>query len=100
MANISPLFLMCDYRDLGYFSESESDICEKQPIIAIFDKFPGGIGLSAKLFEKLDEVIKHCSLALNACLCNQGCPSCVGPSGENDTGGKESAKQILTLLIK
>ena len=100
MANISPLFLMCDYRDLGYFSESESDICEKQPIIAIFDKFPGGIGLSAKLFEKLDEVIKHCSLALNACLCSQGCPSCVGPSGENSTGGKESAKQILTLLIK
>ena len=99
LANISPLFLMCDYRDIGYFSEPESDLCEKQPVIAIYDQFPGGIGLSAKLFEKLDEVLRQCFQALNDCPCSQGCPSCVGPSGENSNGGKESAKQILISLI-
>ncbi len=53
MANISPLFLMCDHRDIGYFCEPESELCQKQPVIAIYDQFPGGIGLSAKLFEML-----------------------------------------------
>ena len=100
LANISPLFLMCDYRDLGYFIEPESDLCEKQPVIAIYDQFPGGIGLSAKLFEKLDDVLRQCLQSLDDCSCSQGCPSCVGPSGENGIGGKESAKQILTSLIR
>jgi ATP-dependent helicase YprA (DUF1998 family) len=48
---------MCDYRDIGYFSEPESDLCEKQPVIAIYDQFPGGIGLSAALFLKLDVIL-------------------------------------------
>ena len=99
LSNIAPLFLMCDYRDIGYFSEPESDLCEKQPVIAIYDQFPGGIGLSAALFLKLDVILHHCLQALNDCPCSQGCPSCVGPAGENGIGGKESAKQILEYLV-
>ena len=98
LSNIAPLFLMCDYRDIGYFSEPESDLCEKQPVIAIYDQFPGGIGLSAALFDKLDVILRHCLQALKDCPCSQGCPSCVGPAGENGIGGKESAKQILEYL--
>ncbi len=98
LANISPLHLMCDYRDIGYFSDPDSDLFEKQPVIAVYDQFPGGIGLSAKLFEKLEEILLQCLQALNDCPCSQGCPSCVGPSGENGKGGKESANQILVLL--
>jgi DEAD/DEAH box helicase domain-containing protein len=99
LASISPLFLMCDYRDIGYFSEAQSDLCEKQPAIAIYDQFPGGIGLSAKLFDRLDEILIHCFNALNECPCSQGCPSCIGPSGENGKSGKDSAKTILASLI-
>lgn len=99
LSNIAPLFLMCDYRDISYFSEPESDLCEKQPVIAIYDQFPGGIGLSAALFEKLNIVLRHSFQVLNNCPCSQGCPSCVGPAGENGIGGKESAKQILKYLV-
>jgi DEAD/DEAH box helicase domain-containing protein len=100
LTSISPLFLMCDYRDIGYFSEPESDLCEKQPVIAIYDQFPGGIGLSANLFDKLDIILQQCLQVLNDCPCSQGCPSCVGPAGENGIGGKETAKQILENLTK
>jgi len=99
MSNIAPLFLMCDYRDIGYFCEPESGLCEKQPVIAIYDQFPGGIGLSAGLFEKIDVILRHSLQALNDCSCSQGCPSCVGPAGENGIGGKESAKQIIQYLV-
>ena len=99
LSNIAPLYLMCDYRDIGYFSEPESDLCEKQPVIAIYDQFPGGVGLSAALFEKLDVILRHCLRALMDCPCSQGCPSCVGPAGENGIGGKESAKLILECLV-
>ncbi len=99
ISNIAPLFLMCDYRDIGYFSEPESDLCKKLPIIAIYDQFPGGIGLSAALYEKIDVMLQHCRQALADCPCTQGCPSCVGPAGENGIWGKESAKQILENLV-
>jgi len=99
LSNIAPLFLMCDYRDIGYFSEPESDLCEKQSVIAVYDQFPGGIGLSSALFEKLEVILPQCLQAVIDCPCSQGCPSCVGPAGENGIGGKESAKQILEYLL-
>ena len=99
MSNIAPLFLMCDFRDIGYFCEPESELCKKQPVIAIYDQFPGGIGLSAALFEKIDLILQHSLQALNDCPCSQGCPSCVGPAGENGIGGKESARQIIEYLV-
>ena len=91
---------MCDYRDIGNFCDPESEICEKQPVIAIYDQFPGGIGLSAKLFEKIDLILKQCLQTIINCPCTQGCPSCVGPAGENGIGGKESAKQIFGIDTK
>ena len=99
-SNIAPLFLMCDSHDIGYFSDPEYDFCEKQPVIAIYDQFPGGIGLSAKLFDKLNIILSQYLQALNDCSCSQGCPSCVGPAGENGIGGKESARQILESIVK
>jgi DEAD/DEAH box helicase domain-containing protein len=32
------------------------------------------------------------------CECQDGCPSCVGPGGENGTGGKAETVEILKQL--
>lgn len=100
VANLAPLTLLCDHRDIGSFSEAESEMTEGRPVFAIYDQFPGGIGLSAKLYENIEDVLKQSLEVIDQCGCEDGCPSCVGPAGENGFGGKESAKEILNLMLK
>ena len=99
LGNLAPLHLLCDSRDIGYFSEPESDLCEKKPVIVVYDQFPGGIGLSAKLYELMNDILFHSLEIVNLCVCEQGCPSCVGPAGENGVGGKIPAREILKLML-
>jgi DEAD/DEAH box helicase domain-containing protein len=99
VANLAPLTLLCDHRDIGSFSEAESEMTEGRPVIAIYDQFPGGIGLSAKLYENIEDVLKQSLEMIDQCGCEDGCPSCVGPAGENGLGGKEFAKEILKLML-
>jgi DEAD/DEAH box helicase domain-containing protein len=35
---------------------------------------------------------------VSECECKDGCPSCVGPGGENGYGGKQETLEILKLL--
>jgi DEAD/DEAH box helicase domain-containing protein len=99
MANLTPLTLLCDHRDIGSFSEAESEITGGRPVIALYDQFPGGIGLSAKLYEVIEDVLKQSLEVIDQCGCEDGCPSCVGPAGENGLGGKEFAREILKTIL-
>jgi DEAD/DEAH box helicase domain-containing protein len=99
-AQISPLHLMCDQHDLGYFADPVSKYNQKQPMVVVYDQFPGGIGLSAELYNVSETVIKDCREVILACECRDGCPACVGPSGENGLGGKEAALQITNHLLR
>ena len=99
IANLVPLRLLCDSRDIGYFCETESEISDRKPVIAIYDQFPGGIGLSAKLYEIIDIVLSQCLEVIEQCGCDEGCPSCVGPAGENGLGGKFYAREILKAIL-
>ena len=98
-AQIAPLHLMCDHNDIGYFADPQSKYNQKQPMVVVYDQFPGGIGLSAELYNVSDEVIQNCGEVIRACGCRDGCPACVGPSGENGLGGKEAALQITRHLL-
>ncbi|MDK2980104.1 MAG: box helicase protein [Chloroflexota bacterium] len=98
-ANIAPLHLMCDQSDIGYFADPQSKYNQKQPMVVVYDQFPGGIGLSAELYNIADQVIADCRDVIRHCGCRDGCPSCVGPSGENGVGGKEAALHITQNLL-
>jgi len=37
---------------------------------------------------------------VSECACEDGCPSCVGPGGENGIGGKQETLEILKQLCK
>lgn len=99
VANLAPLRLLCDHRDIGAFSESESDIAGGHSVIVIYDQFPGGIGLSVKLYEYIEDVLYESMEMIEQCECEDGCPSCVGPAGENGLGGKGFAKEILKSML-
>ena len=99
LSNLAPLFLMCDAGDLGNYSEPAWAAVNGQPSIVLYDLVPAGIGFSEKLFELHDELIRRAYELVSECACEDGCPSCVGPGGENGYGGKAETLAILKELL-
>lgn len=100
LGNLAPLFLMCDAGDLGVFAEPAWAAVNGQPSVVLYDLVPAGIGFSEKLFELHDELIRRAHELVSECACEDGCPSCVGPGGENGYGGKQETLAILEQLLK
>jgi DEAD/DEAH box helicase domain-containing protein len=95
---LAPLFLMCDVGDLGAHSDPQSPFSDMHPTIVIYDLLPAGIGLSEALYKGHTELIQQAYHLVINCPCKDGCPSCVGPTAENGSGGKKEALAILALL--
>jgi DEAD/DEAH box helicase domain-containing protein len=100
LGNLAPLFLMCDGGDLGTHIEPVENQSFGQPTVVLYDQVPAGIGFSEKLFEMHNELIARAYELVSECACTDGCPSCVGPGGENGYGGKQEALEILKELRK
>jgi DEAD/DEAH box helicase domain-containing protein len=98
LGNLAPLFLMCDPSDIGIHSDPQSPISDGLPVIVIYDEIPAGIGFSERLFELHAELVLRASELVEACACTDGCPSCVGPGGENGYGGKREALALLKAV--
>jgi DEAD/DEAH box helicase domain-containing protein len=99
LGNLAPLFLMCDPRDLGIYTDPAWSAASGLPSVVLHDLVPAGIGFSQKLFEIHDELIRRALELVNECECEDGCPSCVGPGGENGVGGKQETLAILKELM-
>jgi DEAD/DEAH box helicase domain-containing protein len=97
--NIAPIFLMCDARDLGVHSDPQSPLTEGKPTVVLYERIPAGIGFSQRLYEIHGQLISNAHDLVKSCVCNDGCPSCVGPAGENGLGGKQETLSLLSLLI-
>ena len=97
LGQLAPLFLMCDPGDLGLHTDTSLSMLG-QPGLVIYDDVPGGIGFSQKLFELHDELMQRALELVQECECKDGCPSCVGPGGENGMGGKQETLEILKQL--
>ena len=97
---LAPFFLMCDTNDLGVHSDPQSPISGGKPTVVIYEQIPAGIGFSQRLFELHDELIRRAAELVAACPCSDGCPSCVGPAGENGLGCKRETLAILEALAQ
>lgn len=98
--HLATLFLMCDVDDIGVQTESASALADGQPAVVLYDRAPGGIGLSKALYDMDVTVLIAAQNLVESCPCQDGCPSCVGPGGENGAGAKELTQAILRELIK
>jgi DEAD/DEAH box helicase domain-containing protein len=99
LGQLAPLFLMCDSGDLGVFFDPGWSATNSLPAIVLYDQVPAGIGFSQKLFEIHDELLRRALELVVECECEDGCPSCVGPAGENGVGGKLETVAILRSLV-
>ncbi|MFZ5909708.1 MAG: DEAD/DEAH box helicase [Chloroflexota bacterium] len=97
LRQLAPLYLMCDPGDLGLHVDPAGSVFGL-PAVVLYDEAPGGIGFSQKLFELHDQLVGSALDLVSACPCADGCPSCVGPGGENGSGGKQETLAILKEL--
>ncbi len=98
LGQLAPLFLMCDPGDLGMHTDPSASVVGL-PSVILYEEIPAGIGFSRKLFELHNQLLKSAFELVKDCPCADGCPSCVGPGGENGMGGKQETLAILTRLI-
>jgi DEAD/DEAH box helicase domain-containing protein len=98
LGHLAPLFLMCDPHDIGTHSDPQSTLAEGAPVVAFYDNVPDGIGLSQRLYEVHDELMRRAYDLVQACECADGCPACVGPGGEQGEGSKKETLAILSAL--
>ena len=69
------------------------------PTLFLYDNYPGGIGITAPLFEQQAAIVAGARQLVSACECAHGCPSCIGPILASDEVRGYSPKQTaLTLL--
>ncbi len=100
MSQLAPLFLMCDSADLGVHYDPQAPFAGNTPTVVLFDLIPAGIGFSRKLFEIHTELMARALELVESCPCESGCPSCVGPAGENGEGGKLETLALLRELTR
>jgi DEAD/DEAH box helicase domain-containing protein len=116
LASTATLLLMCDRRDLGTavgerppsagadiewqeFATATSIERELfEPNLYLYDAYPGGIGFSEPLYRVCDVLLTRTRELIAACSCDNGCPSCVGPTGDKSERSKEVALAILRQL--
>jgi DEAD/DEAH box helicase domain-containing protein len=112
MKNVAQLLLMCDGHDIGLSVDGGAlersrrtaaagnvpEALAAEPIIFIYDNYPGGIGFSRPLFEMHEPLLDRTRTLIAGCPCESGCPSCVGPEGNTGPHAKTVALRILTAL--
>lgn len=74
---IAPMYLLCDSRDIGV-AERVRDPHFGVSAVYVYDKYPGGTGLSEALARRAEELFRAALDAVRACPCDGGCPSCIG----------------------
>ncbi len=73
------------------------------PMVFIFDRRPGGVGLGPRVFGLWEELMQQALSLLKSCDCQAGCPACLGPPNERlvEMGnGKHIAAELLDALLK
>ena len=97
LRHLAPVFLMCDPGDLGTSVEAR-DAQSGLPVVIVYDEVPGGVGLSPRLVDLWPQLARAARELVSTCPCTDGCPSCVGPTGEHEPGAKAAAARLLEVV--
>lgn len=96
LQNIAPLLVMCDPKDLHVISQLKA-VHNDKPTIFLYDRYPGGVGLSKKLFETSREMFEQAENMVRDCPCEHGCPSCIGTETMSETVKHDTLELLVNL---
>ncbi|HEX7063634.1 MAG TPA: DEAD/DEAH box helicase [Bacillales bacterium] len=94
----APLFVMCDSSDLHVTPQVKA-VHSGQPTIFLYDRYPGGIGLSENVYQSMGKLLQEAKALIQRCSCEAGCPSCVGSPEGAEESGKQAALKILNMIL-
>ncbi len=80
-------------------SDPKADFANGHAAVVVFDQLGDALGFSQKLFELHNELTHAAYHLVSECACSDGCPSCVGPGGEQGKGSKRETLALLEELI-
>jgi DEAD/DEAH box helicase domain-containing protein len=101
---VIPVFTMGDQSDIGNTIDSSN---LGVPTLFIYDRFPGGMGFSERIYEKIEQITRGALKVIEECPCKRGCPSCVGAAVppfatselDETTRGKIPDKEAAIILL-
>jgi DEAD/DEAH box helicase domain-containing protein len=99
--SLMPLYTLCDRGDIGGISIPLHPQVQTGCVF-IYDGHPGGVGIAARAFEQLPELLGRVVDLVADCDCDEGCPSCVqSPKCGNGNRplDKAGAELFLKLLL-
>lgn len=70
-----------------------------EPTLFLYDSYPGGIGLSAPLYDAADTLVRDALDLVVACTCVVGCPACVGPAMPGDADRPVSPRAAAQIVL-
>jgi DEAD/DEAH box helicase domain-containing protein len=76
LISLIPTFLLCDRSDIGGISYPIHPQLST-PAIFIYDGYAGGIGLTNRVYDIIEELIIKTNEHVKLCNCTDGCPSCI-----------------------
>lgn len=92
-----PISTLSDATDLQVVIEY---YLEEDPVLAILDVYPEGIGLSQKVFEQATTLLYFAHNVLESCNCEKGCPSCTGYEIQSSEGRERLPHKMgATMLL-
>ncbi|MFE8702186.1 DEAD/DEAH box helicase [Cytobacillus sp. FJAT-54145] len=95
LKHIAPLFVMSDPQDIHVVPQVKA-VHNEKPTIFFYDRYPGGIGLSEKIYDGIETVLQDAVGMIERCQCEQGCPSCIGTDVSTESGKSD----VLKILRK
>ena len=98
LISMFPLFALCDRNDIGGIAVPLHPQTQKSAVF-IYDGYPGGVGLAARGFEMIEELLVKTGELIGRCPCDSGCPSCIH-SPKCGAGNKPLDKTAASLLVK
>ena len=98
LISMFPLFALCDRNDIGGIAVPRHVQLQKSAVF-IYDGYPGGVGLAARGFDMIEELLKKTVELIAACPCDLGCPSCIH-SPKCGAGNKPLDKTAALFLAR
>lgn len=97
LISVAPLLVGCDRSDLGsaWYAAFPDTLA---PALFVFDRTPGGIGLSDALFGRIGEWLGTAQRLVKGCKCDIGCPGCILSSGCECNNENLDKARVLELL--
>jgi DEAD/DEAH box helicase domain-containing protein len=99
--SLCPLLALCDRNDIGGISYPMHWQLGSGGVF-LYDGHPGGVGIMARVFADLPELLRRVVALIEGCPCETGCPSCIqSPKCGNGNRplDKVGAARALRLLL-